>query len=54
MVYLNARSSFGGWSLTEREREREREGEGELYSTFTFFCCMFQIYHNDARAKIMK
>ena len=52
MLYLNAGSSSGGWSVTGRDRESE--GEGELYSTFTFFCCMFQIYHNDARGKIMK
>jgi hypothetical protein len=41
-------------SVREREREREREEriEGGLYSTF--FCCMFQIYHNDARGKLMK
>ena len=27
MVYLNARNSSGGWSLTERERERVKERE---------------------------
>jgi hypothetical protein len=47
-------SQFFWRMVSDREGEKESEGEGGLYCTFVFFCCMFQIYHNDARGKSMK